>query len=853
MRTRIALAILLALMVVAGCVQPTPTVTSVPPSPALSGVGVCHWIPENQGGVSWGYDTTTAMHWRTLEPRRGEVDFTSLDGYVNARVGGGVDLWLALQTVGVGVGNTPKAPDWMLSTWHQCSMTNKDGMFVPWDPAYQEALASFLGAVNAHIAGQAYRDTIGGIVTMAGGMYGEMQVFSCGMYDKLLTYYGLNAASFNALYEQGMKDLVDIYAAAFPNIPLILQVGYSVNVPQGAVERAVIEHAVTTYPGHFSLKWNGLDPYAAGNDHYSTMFAEYAARGVQVGFEVGHPATYLINGLYDAQKFDVAFVVARRAAASFMCFQNGPETADSSGKRLLDAFWTMPGAAQFNADLKANAGQPVTPTPSPTSTPGPSLAPYPVGWFDKLWTDWQVPPRQPPSREKLAGFAANGMNLVVAYNHSPAETRAYLDEAQRVGVQVMVEIPREWTGRSGALDLTSIKAYVRAHKDHPALWGWYAADEPGYNWDHAGNAPNHWASPQTLASVYAAIRSVDDRNPVAIVGYAWPRAEYASVTDYQMTDWYPRDCKLPNGVTCDGSNDVGEFNYMVRASYDIWRTGIRFVEQNGLDGYIAVAWGQDYANAVVPKPGMRDLTRNEFRYHVYSAVVQGADGVVFWKEEWASPYVKGLVYEITAELQSIAMQMQYGDSLGVSTAGVVARYGAFAKTHVILAVNINGHGNAENVDPDSVGNAQAGVRFQLPAGVRPAAVTVVGEDRALPVTGGAFVDDFARYEVHIYSFTWDGTIPTATPTREATWTPTRTPTPSPTHTPTPKPTPTASPTSTVAPTSTPTARPTLTPTRTLTPTPSPTWPATPTATPAPAAVWLLCDPTCHVVTPEVCP
>ena len=111
--------------------------------------------------------------------------------------------------------------------------------------------------------------------------------------------------------------------------------------------------------------------------------------------------------------------------------------------------------------LAAGCTPPALTTMSVSSTPdicGVGVCHYVVGWYDKLWADWQVPPRQPPSRTKLAGFAANGMSLVVAYNHSSAETRAYLDEAQRVGIQVMVEIPRGWTGRSGTLDLASIKA-----------------------------------------------------------------------------------------------------------------------------------------------------------------------------------------------------------------------------------------------------------------------------------------------------------------------------------------------------------------------------------------------------------
>ena len=840
---RFVLAVLV-LVLAAGCTPPALTTMSVSSTPDICGVGVCHYVPPNSY-EAWGYETTTAVHGRTIEPEQGVFDFVPLDTYVRERQSIGVPLWLALQTVGKDAYGRPKAPDWLMAQgaiWHACSSTNREGMIAPWDAAYLEWLPTFLRAVNDHIAAQdaAYREAVAGIVIMSGGMYGEMQLSSCSMYDKLKTYYGLSDAAFNSQYEAGIKQVVDIYAAAFPSLPLILQAGYSATTAQGVVERAVIEYAVTTYPGRVLLKWNGLDPGAPGNSYYSSLFAGYADRGVRVGFEAGHPEAYKTGGQYDTSKFQQVFDVALASKASFMCYQG----------ELLDAFYQVPGWQDFDAALKANCVQPVTPTVTPTATPTTALSQYEVGWYDKIWTDWQTPPRQPPSLTKLQGFADQGVTFVVAYNHGSAGTKEYLDEAQRVGIQVMVEIPRAWTGRSGPLRLDLIAWYANEHKDHPALWGWYTADEPYFNWLQADLKLDHWASPESLADIYATIRSVDGDSPVAIVTWAYPRTQYVGTADVQMIDWYPKDCKLPPAGTCAGSYDIGEFNFMVRTSPNIWRNGIAFAAQNGMDGFIAVAWGQDYANAAYPKEGMRNLTRNEFRYHAYSAIVQGASGLVFWKQEWASPSIKEMVYELTNELSQITLQMQTGHAFATSHGDILARHGSIGQAHTILAVNINGSDNAENVFPITAGKAIPDVRFQLPDGIRPAAVTVVGEGRTLPVgADGAFVDDFDRYQVHIYSFTWDATIPT----------PTAMVTPSPTATipATSTPTPTS--------TSTPTVKPTLTPARTLTPTPSPTWPVTPivTATPTPTDtpeptataiavyLWGVCDPECHfyVVTP----
>jgi len=364
---RFVLAVLV-LVLAAGCTPPALTTMSVSSAPDICGVGVCHYVPPSSHDA-WGYETTTAVHGRTIEPEQGVFDFVPLDTYVRERQSIGVPLVLALQTVGMVGGGVdkgkPKAPDWLLvegTVWHRGTCTSGEGMIAPWDAVYLEWLPTFLRAVNDHIAVQdaAYREAIAGIVIMSGGMYGEMQLYSCNMYDELKTYYGLSDAALNGRYEAGMKAVVDIYAAAFPSLPLILQAGYSATTAQGVVERAVIEYATSTYPGQILLKWNGLDPGAPGNSYYSALFAGYAAQGVRVGFEAGHPEAYKTGGQYDPAKFQQVFDVALAGKASFMCFQGD----------LLDAFYTVPGWQQFDAALWANAGVPIaTPTPTKTSVP----------------------------------------------------------------------------------------------------------------------------------------------------------------------------------------------------------------------------------------------------------------------------------------------------------------------------------------------------------------------------------------------------------------------------------------------------------------------------------------------------
>ena len=355
---------------------------SVSSTPAICGVGVCHYVAKGSGD-RWGYDTTTNVHMRTLEPAKGTFNWVGLDGDVRDRIAQGTKLWLALQTVGKNVANQPKAPDWLMAegaVWHACSSSNNEGMLAPWDPLYKQHLRLFLRAVNGHIATQdaAYRNAIGGIVMMSGGMYGEMQLWSCGMRDRLMTRYGLSDSQLNALYLTGIKDIISIYAAEFPSLPLMLQVGYSVNAGQAAVESAAVQYAVDILGSRVLLKWNGLNANsAAGNAHYTALFAPYAAQGIQVGYEPGDPNSYKVNGLYDETMFAITWRVAKDSGASFMCYQNSAGTEDATNTRMLPAFWRLPGASGFDTMLRANAGA-NAPTATPTETPTPTKTPPPM-------------------------------------------------------------------------------------------------------------------------------------------------------------------------------------------------------------------------------------------------------------------------------------------------------------------------------------------------------------------------------------------------------------------------------------------------------------------------------------------
>ena len=387
-----------ALLLLTGACTP-PQITS-DARPAAVGVGVCHWVAEDglPGEVDWGTETTTSVHWKTIQPEQGVFNSGPLDKYVRARQGGRVELWLAIQTVGADMNGEPKAPQWLIdqgAVWHT-GTCSKGGMFAPWDPVYLEYLPTMLQAINAHIVAQDadYRATIGGVVIMSGGLHGEYQLYSCGMYDALRTYYGYESTwQFNDDYYNAVRNIVRIYASAFPDLPLMLQVGTPPD------DHAIINWFVREYRERAYVKWAGWAPDNVGdgrdhirreaNERYGTLFRFYRINAnipAHFGFEPGHPVQEWLG----PEQYLNAMQWALDAELSYVCFQ--------AGDTLWSAF-ALPEWAAFDAQLEANAAgitptptltpiatmtstatptATVTPTPSPTITPTATATPTSV-------------------------------------------------------------------------------------------------------------------------------------------------------------------------------------------------------------------------------------------------------------------------------------------------------------------------------------------------------------------------------------------------------------------------------------------------------------------------------------------
>jgi hypothetical protein len=132
--------------------------------------------------------------------------------------------------------------------------------------------------------------------------------------------------------------------------------------------------------------------------------------------------------------------------------------------------------------------------------------------------------------------AIYGMSLTAPYASTASPDAAwftkmeeFLDRAHAIGYMVHYQLIAFELADNSPEVLANITAQVNKFKDHPAIFGWYLADEP----DGQG-IPLDLLQPK-----YDLIRSLDQNHPVSMVFCAGGAADFISALDLTMVDPYP--------------------------------------------------------------------------------------------------------------------------------------------------------------------------------------------------------------------------------------------------------------------------------------------------------------------------
>lgn len=333
---------------------------------------------------------------------------------------------------------------------------------------------------------------------------------------------------------------------------------------------------------------------------------------------------------------------------------------------------------------------------------------FPIGWFDRINRS-QTP----------AKVAQEGINLLIPYTqkYEQQTIENYLDTARQNGVKVFLEPYREFIRTE---DTAAIVEFVRTYKEHPAVAGWYTSDEPVLN----------EISPQTLEIAYQTIKAEDPNHPVAVIfapkqGAKVP--EYWNALDIYGINRYPLFFGKPE------FSNLGDFGKWMQeaASYAgdkvFWPV---------IQGYGEQENGKPQYNRRLP-------TTAEERYMFYTAILAGADGLIFYGHHWTQQsWIDSVLTPIVNEFHDylpIVHSDKANESLtNQSQIQTVLYQNPSTQEYTLIAIH---HGRGE-VTP----------RIELPVSVSNNQVRVNGENKTLNLTQGAFQDSFDSYEVRVYQF-----------------------------------------------------------------------------------------------------
>ena len=444
-------------------------------------------------------------------------------------------------------------------------------------------------------------------------------------------------------------------------------------------------------------------------------------------------------------------------------------------------------ATLFAGDLQAQDSKPASaPTtrpdsgPTPVALPTPPPPPSPVATID---AEGRFLVRGKPvfingwysdgDPGRLRRLADGGFNAVLDYGLTArpvAATRAYLAEAERLGVMVIAAVHDvypsathrnelgEWKGNDQIL--TGVMGVLRGS---PAVVAYYVHDE---------------LSVEKLAEMQGfsrRVRELDPTRPLVLV-HETPAlcGVFGDTADVFGIDHYP--------IPKDGPGAFAPVFDAARASLDarrpLWAVLQNFAwYQHRTALPPVVAGDQTTERARLPMPAEwtanRPPTRDETRAMHYVALARGAQGLLWWclynldflpdrAERWED------AVRLSAETNALAPYLLGADGPPVvwSDPRVLARIKRLPDgRRILIAVNTAPEPVrvVATVDPDVAAAAAAASRPDSRATTRPESapatpqrpastrsIDVLFESRLVRVVDGALIDFFAPYERHVY-------------------------------------------------------------------------------------------------------
>ncbi len=270
----------------------------------------------------------------------------------------------------------------------------------------------------------------------------------------------------------------------------------------------------------------------------------------------------------------------------------------------------------------------------------------PAGWF---WTGLTAP--FPMERFKNINTVYNG-----AWFQSLPALTGFLDACARANLKAIISPYQLDTQRrySRTLirrgdwktfpdeELAKIQRVAEAAQAHPALLGWYLADEPD-----SGDG----VAPAVLHRVYDTLREADPYHPCLIVNtHAGRVADYLDCADIMLPDKYPNF--QSDGIPIMPLDNIVEIIRPALGRKPVW-----LIPQ-------AWNWGEMLGSQGQPKS--RGPNYVELRNNVFLAVAAGASGIIWYpaRQAFDVPAVRHGYAHLALELTILARAVQAPEMAG---------------------------------------------------------------------------------------------------------------------------------------------------------------------------------------------
>jgi hypothetical protein len=350
----------------------------------------------------------------------------------------------------------------------------------------------------------------------------------------------------------------------------------------------------------------------------------------------------------------------------------------------------------------------------------------PLGWYLYPALGGHIPLQMAPLDESQTHNFDFVMPYAAFTDGGDSGVLSYLDSAQARGVKILVDLQNTYS-------LAEIQRKVALVKNHPALYGYYLADEPDLVATLHPTLSS--AMPATLIAKYNAIKEIDyDPAHPVVITFLGP---ISSVSAY-----------LP-------AADI--------VARELYSTGV--ISQVAADVAAAKAAGKGFLAipGVYQDSGHTMPSTDEVRFGILGSLASGADGILIYIFEGyegsgtteVPGYRDSIVYPTTDLLVSLLPQLVKGQN-GLSVTSQYAVYSLLglsnnvvwtivgdANKAVLIAANLRSQATVWNVD-----FTLAGLDSSIITGV------VVGENRTVTLNSSRkFTDSFSAYQVHVYQFT----------------------------------------------------------------------------------------------------